>query len=214
MVDSIKVLIVEDHEIVRNGIRDVFALENGFEVVGEASDGVEAVKKAESLEPDVVLMDIRMPDLDGINACKAIKSRIPKTKVLFLTSYTNDEEIFGSIKAGASGYLLKDVQPQSLIEAVRAVSKGEFSLHPAIAHKVVNEFSPQKNVERGSSCSLTSREKDVLKLMAQGQRNSEIARTLWISEKTVKTHVSHILRKLDQPDRVKAVLFAIRNKLI
>lgn len=214
MEEKIKVLIVEDHEIVRNGIKSVFALEDGFEVVGEANSGPEAVKKTSDLEPDVVLMDIRIPEIDGINACKVIKEKNPSAKIMMLSTYDNDEDVYGSIDAGASGYLLKDIAPQDLIEAVRAVSKGEFLLHSAITEKVLNEFSLKKRKTKDVSFTLTEREKDVLKLMAQGQKNSQIAKTLWISEKTVKTHVSNILRKLDQPDRTNAVLFAMHNKLV
>lgn len=214
MEEEIKVLIVEDHEIVRDGIKAVFALEDGFEVIGEAKDGLEAVRKAKDLEPDVVLLDIRIPELDGIGACKEIKSTAPNAKILVLTSYENDEDLFGSIDAGASGYLLKDVRPRDLIEAVRAVSRGEFLLHPAVTHKVLDRASSRKHKTDDSSDRLTPREKDVLKQMAQGQKNSEIAKTLWISEKTVKTHVSSILRKLEQPDRTNAVLYAMRHNLV
>ena len=214
MEDTIKILIVEDHEIVRNGIKAVFAMEQGFEVIGEATDGLEAIDKVESLGPDVVLMDLRIPELDGIKTCKEIKSKMPDAKILVLTTYQNDEEIFGSISAGASGYLLKDIKPSDLVEAVRTVSRGEFLLHPSIAQKVADRVGSDRPRASDVSSSLTPREKDVLKVMAQGQKNSEIAKTLWISEKTVKTHVSNILRKLDQPDRTNAVLFAMRNKLI
>ena len=214
MEDDIRILIVEDHEIVRDGIKAVFALEDGFKVIGEAKGGLEALRKAKDLEPDGVLMDIRIPELDGIGACKEIKATAPNAKILVLTSYESDEDIFGSIDAGASGYLLKDVRPRDLINAVKAVSRGEFPLHPAVTHKVVDRASSGKGKTADSLGNLTPREKDVLKLLAQGQKNSEIAKTLWISEKTVKTHVSNILRKLDQPDRTNAILFAMRKKLI
>jgi DNA-binding NarL/FixJ family response regulator len=216
MAQNVRVLIVEDHEIVRNGIRAVFSLEEGFEVVGEAGDGQEAFKKARDLMPDLVLMDIRMPGANGINACRAIKSKLPNTKILILTSFNDDDDIFNALNAGVSGYLLKDVQPKALLDAARAVARGEFLLHPDIVHKVVDRVSgsSRNSPKNDSSYSLTPREEEVLRLIAKGKRNSEIAQTLWISEKTVKTHVGSILRKLNQPDRTNAVLFAIRKKLV
>ncbi|MDI6689519.1 MAG: response regulator transcription factor [Actinomycetota bacterium] len=211
----LKVLIAEDHELMRKGLRSVLQLEDAFDIVGEAKDGQEAIEKAKTHQPDVVLMDLRMPDVDGIRACREIHSRFPEIKILVLTAYETDEDIFTSLQAGISGYLLKDISPEELLKAIRTVSEGKSILHPSVARKVLDRLSSplESQMSDCESSPLTAREKEVLNLMTRGLKNRDIAKTLFISEKTVKTHVSSILRKLKQSDRTQAVLHAIRQGL-
>ena len=212
MAETISVLLVDDHPVVRQGLRTFLELQNDMEVVGEAADGEEAVASVEQLVPDVVLMDLMMPKVDGIEAIRRIRQVSPTTRVIALTSFVDDSKVFGSVKAGAAGYLLKDVQPQDLANAIRTVHGGEALLHPAIAAKLVREFS--EPAEPRPFENLTVREMDVLRLVAQAKSNREIAAEFVLSEKTVKTHVSNILQKLHLADRTQAAVYAIRQRLV
>ena len=210
MAKSIRILIADDHAIVRKGIRALLATEADIEVVGEAADGKEAVEKAERLRPDVVLMDLVMPGMDGIEATRRITTRQPEIRILVLTSFAEDEKVFPALKAGALGYLLKDAGPEELVRAIRQVYCGESSLHPAIARKVLQELS--RPSERPPTPEpLTERELEVLRLIAKGKSNREIAEELVISEATVRTHVSNILGKLQLASRTQAALYALRE---
>ena len=210
MTKTIRVLIADDHAIVRKGIRALLATEADIEVVGEAADGKEAVEKAERLHPDVILMDLVMPGMDGIEATRRITTRQPETRILVLTSFAEDEKVFPALKAGALGYLLKDAGPEELVRAIRQVYCGESSLHPAIARKVLQELS--RPPERPPTPEpLTERELEVLRLIAKGKSNREIAEELVISEATVRTHVSNILGKLQLASRTQAALYALRE---
>ena len=210
MAKSIRILIADDHAIVRKGIRALLATEADIEVVGEAADGKEAVEKAERLHPDVILMDLVMPGMDGIEATRRITTRQPETRILVLTSFAEDEKVFPALKAGALGYLLKDAGPEELVRAIRQVYCGESSLHPAIARKVLQELS--RPPERPPTPEpLTERELEVLRLIAKGKSNREIAEELVISEATVRTHVSNILGKLQLASRTQAALYALRE---
>ena len=206
-------LIADDHAVVRQGLRTFLQLQEDIEVVGEASDGAEAVRLAGELVPDVVLMDLVMPSKDGIEATRAIKALSPTTQVLVLTSFTDDDKVFAAVRAGAAGYLLKDVQPADLGGAIRTVHRGEALLHPAVAGKLMREFAEGKQTAADPSA-LTEREMDVLRLIAKGMSNREIALDLGIAEKTVKTHVSSILQKLHLADRTQAALYAVRKHLV
>jgi len=210
MNSPIRVLIADDHEIVRKGIRALLATKRDIQVVGEASNGIEAVVQTLNLHPDVVLMDLVMPRMDGIEATREITAKQPSTHILVLTSFAADDQVFPAIEAGALGYLLKDSGPQELVQAIRQVHKGEPSLEPAIARKVLAEISgsPQKPLTRDP---LTPREVDILRLVAQGQSNKEIAVQLMIAEETVHAHVSNILNKLHLASRTQAALYALRE---
>jgi NarL family two-component system response regulator LiaR len=213
--EQIKVLIADDHQIVRQGLRTFLDLQDDILVVGEANDGLQAVEMAEYLDPDVILMDLVMPNLDGIEAIQQIKTAGINAKVIALTSFTDDEKVFPAIQAGASSYLLKDVSPDDLVEAIRAVHRGEARLHPDIARKLMEQVArrPDEGVDaRGDD--LTEREREVVRLIGQGLSNREIAQQLFISHKTVKTHVSNILSKLDLKDRTQVAIFAINSGLI
>jgi NarL family two-component system response regulator LiaR len=209
MADVISVLIADDHPFVRHGLRTYLETLDDVEVAGEAADGAEAVELAGRLLPDVVLMDLVMPELDGIEATRQIKAASPATKVIALTSFDDDEKVFPAIKAGAAGYLLKDVRPAELAEAVRKASRGEALLAPSVAAKLMQEVAG----ERPASSGLTDRELEVLRLIARGLPNKQIAQELVVSEKTVKTHVSNILAKLHLADRTQAALYAVREGL-
>lgn len=210
-MERITVLIADDHPVVRQGLRTFLELQEDMEIVGEACDGEEAVERAQQLLPDVVLMDLVMPGVDGIEATRRIRSLSPSTKVIALTSFADDDKVFPSVKAGAAGYLLKDVRPQDLADAIRTVHRGEALLHPAVAAKLMQEFAEGKPRAPGEG--LTERELDVLRLVARGMSNKEIAGALVLSEKTVKTHVSNILQKLHLADRTQAALYAVRQGL-
>jgi NarL family two-component system response regulator LiaR len=209
---TIRVLIVDDHAVVREGLRALIGYQPGMEVVGEASDGVQAVLRARSLQPDVILMDLVMPRMGGLEAIAEITKENPQARILVLTSFAEDEKVFPSIKAGALGYLLKDSPPQELIQAIREVHRGESSLHPTIARMLVREISQPSGLPPAEE-PLTAREMEVLDLVAQGLSNQEIADNLVISERTVRNYVSTILKKLHLANRVQAALYALREGL-
>ena len=208
----IRVFIAEDHAIVRKGVETLLSLETDIKVVGQAANGREAVRQVNELNPDVILMDLVMPELDGIQAIQQIKADHPNAKILVLTSFATDDKIFPAIKAGALGYLLKDSDPAELVTAIRQVNSGESSLHPVIARKVLQELnlSPKHSTE---SQSLTDREVEVLRMVAQGKSNQQIANELVLSLGTVRAHLSNILGKLHLASRTQATLYALREGL-
>lgn len=208
----IRVLVVDDHVIVRKGLRALFGEVGGIEVVGEAKDGQEAVEQAAALRPDVVLIDLVMPRMDGITAIALISEKNPGVRMLALTSFATDEMVFPAIKAGALGYILKDSDPDELVRAVKKVHRGEPSLHPRIARMVLQEVGAPAEYPPTPE-PLTARELEVLKLVAQGLDNDQIAAELVVAEVTVRTHVSHILGKLQLANRVQAALYALREGL-
>jgi NarL family two-component system response regulator LiaR len=212
MASPIRILIVEDHAIVRKGLRALLATEPGLEVVGEAANGEEAVAQALALHPEVILMDLVMPKMDGIEATRRVTGQMPRVRVLVLTSFAADEKVFPAIKAGALGYLLKDTGPEELIQAIHQVHRGEPSLDPTIARKVLYELAhpPRQPLTPEP---LTERELEVLRLVSQGRSNREIADQLVIAEMTVRTHVSNILGKLHLASRTQAALYALREGL-
>lgn len=212
-MDKIAVLLVDDHRVVRQGLRDFLELQDDIDVVGEASTGEEGVKLARELLPDVVLQDLVLPGFDGVEATRQIKAASPSTKVIVLTSFADGDKVFPAIKAGAISYLLKDVQPEELARAIRAAQRNEAVLHPEVATKLMQEFNAPRPAENPVE-QLTEREMDVLRLIARGKSNKEIADTLIISEKTVKTHVSNILSKLHLADRTQAAIYALRQRLV
>ena len=209
MAEVITVVIADDHPFVRHGLRTYLETLDDMDVAGEAANGVEAVELVERLFPDVVLMDLVMPELDGIGAIRRIREVAPSTRVIALTSFADDEKVFPAIKAGAAGYLLKDVRPADLADAVRKASRGEALLAPSVAARLMQEVSGERSAPAG----LTERELEVLRLIARGMSNKQIARELVLSEKTVKTHVSNILAKLHVADRTQAALYAVREGL-
>jgi NarL family two-component system response regulator LiaR len=206
----IRVFIADDHTIVRKGIRAVLEVVPDIEVVGEAEDGRDAVYRVAELEPDVILMDLVMPEMDGIEAIQRIQERQPGAHILVLTTFAGEDKIFPAIKAGALGYHLKDSRPQELVQAIRQVYRGESSLHPVIARKVLEELTRPSN-RPPTPDPLTPREVEVLRLVAQGLENPEIAEKLVITEATVRTHVSNITSKLHVASRTQAALYALRE---
>jgi NarL family two-component system response regulator LiaR len=212
MTETIRILIADDHAIVREGLRALIGTKPDMELVGEAADGVEAVLKSRSLRPDVILLDLVMPRKDGIEAIGEIKRENPKARILVLTSFAEDEKVFPAIRAGALGYLLKDSSPQELLQAIREVYRGESSLHPAIARKLIRELNRPSDLPATEE-PLTEREVEVLILVARGLSNQEIAERLVVSERTVRTHVSNILGKLHLANRTQAALYAVREGL-
>jgi DNA-binding NarL/FixJ family response regulator len=205
----IRVLIADDHAVVREGLRAFLALQDDVEVVGEAADGEEAVSAVERLTPDVALVDLVMPGVDGIEAIRRMRALKPETRVIVLTSFVDEDKMLPAVRAGAAGYLLKDVQPQELVGAIRTVHGGGTLLHPTVVEELVREVSraPTENP-------LTEREREVLALIARGRANKAIAFELGVAEKTVKTHVSNILAKLNLTDRTQAALYAVREGLV
>jgi NarL family two-component system response regulator LiaR len=214
-IDKIKVLIVDDHQVVRQGLRTFLELNDDIGVLGEAADGQEAVELATQLKPDVVLMDLVMPRLDGIAAITKIKSLGTGVKVIALTSFTEDDKVFPAIQAGASSYLLKDVSPDALVDAIRAAHRGEARLHPEVMRKLMAQVAAQPASRKQSSGpQLTEREQEVIQLVTQGKSNHEIAEILIISEKTAKAHISNILGKLGLDDRTQMAVYAIKHGLV
>ena len=209
----IRVLIADDHGVVREGLRAFLALQDDVEVVGEAADGEEAVSAVERLTPDVALVDLVMPRVDGIEAIRRIRAIRPETRVIVLTSFVDEDKMLPAVRAGASGYLLKDVQPQDLVGAIRTVHGGGTLLHPTVVEELVREVS--RDAARAPADNpLTEREREVLALIARGRANKAIAFELGVAEKTVKTHVSNILAKLNLTDRTQAALYAVREGLV
>jgi len=201
----IRVLIADDHAVVRQGLRTFLDLQDDIEVVAEAADGAEALEAAERVAPDVVLIDLVMPRLDGIEAIRRLRERLPATRAIVLSSFVDDDKLFPAVRAGAAGYLLKDVQPQDLVEAIRTVHGGGALLHPQVAARLLEEMTEDP---------LTPREREVLVLIGRGMPNKIIARELSLSEKTVKAHVSSILAKLGVTDRTQAALYAVREGIV
>jgi two-component system, NarL family, response regulator LiaR len=206
---SIRVVIADDHSVVRQGLRMFLSLDPELEVVGEATDGAQALRLAQQLRPDVVLMDLLMPGIDGITATAAIRREVPETEVLALTSVLEDASVVGAVRAGAIGYLLKDTQAEALCQAIKAAASGQVQLTPKAAARLMQVVSTPENPE-----ALTERETEVLRLLAQGHSNKQIAHRLHIAEKTVKTHVSNILSKLGVQSRTQATLYAVRIGLV
>jgi len=212
MSDTIRVLIVDDHVFVRKGIQALLATEEDIEVVGEAQDGQEAMELIKDLRPDVILLDLLMPKLDGIEVTRRVVTEDPQARILVLTSFVADDKVFPAIKAGALGYLLKDSEPEDLIRAIRQVYAGESSLSPLIARKVLQEISQPPDQDLTDE-PLTEREVEILRHVAKGKSNREIADELVLSEATVRTHVSNILNKLHLASRTQATLYALRKGL-
>jgi two-component system, NarL family, response regulator LiaR len=204
------VLVVDDHEVVREGLRAFLELQDGIEVAGEATDGEEAIAVAERLDPDVVLMDLVMPKLDGLGAMRELRKRVPRARVIVLTSFLDDDKLLPALRAGAAGYLLKNAPPPELARAVRAAHAGEALLDPVVAARLVETLAGDGDpLDR-----LTPREREVLELIGRGFPNKRIARRLEVSEKTVKTHVGHVLAKLGVTDRTQAAVVAVRAGLV
>ena len=213
MTDPIRILIADDHAVVRHGLRALIATEPDLELVGEAADGVEAVDLTAKLRPDVILMDMAMPRKTGLEAIIDIMHSNPQARILVLTSFAEDEQVFPAIKAGATGYLLKDTAPRELLQAIRDVHCGQVSLHPTIARKLVGELKRPADLPLVED-PLTEREVQVLALVARGLANQEITDQLFIGERTVRTHISNILGKLHLANRTQAALYAQREGLV
>ncbi|MCL6552723.1 MAG: response regulator transcription factor [Armatimonadota bacterium] len=216
MADKIRILIADDHSIVREGVRMILAGQDDFEVVGEAATGREAVEQARRLRPDVVVMDISMPDLNGIQATELIRRELPEVQVLGLTMHEEGNYVFELLKVGAAGYVLKRAAAEDLVAAVRAAHRGEAFLYPSVAKMVVQDFLQRASPKEKEHAldGLTEREREVLTLIAEGYTNQEIANRLYISIKTVQTHRAHIMEKLNLHDRAELVRYAIRKGLI
>ena len=212
-MDQIKLMIVDDHTVVRDGLASILERQEDFQVVGQASNGLEAVERVPALQPDVILMDLRMPELDGVEAMRRIHSERPETRFIVLTTYDSDQYIFDAIEAGAKGYLLKDTSREDLFEAVRAVHRGESGIEPGVAARVLDRFA-QLSREEAQAPLLSGRELEVLQLMAKGSANKQIAVSLSISDSTVKTHVANIFQKLDVGGRTEAVTHALQIGII
>jgi NarL family two-component system response regulator LiaR len=217
MAEAITILVVDDHAVVREGLRTFLGLQDGFEIVGEAADGDEAVERAEQLDPDVILMDLVMPGRDGVSAMQVLKERASRSRVIVLTSFLEDDRLLPALEAGAAGYLLKNSQPAELARAVRAAHAGDAIIDPTVAARLVHalsERSPAVTHDATVLDHLTRREHDVLVLIARGRSNKRIALELGISEKTVKTHVGHLLAKLGVTDRTQAAVLAVQHGLV
>jgi DNA-binding NarL/FixJ family response regulator len=209
-------MLVDDHAVLRDGLKNIVGMESDIEVVGEAVNGGEAIGKVEELMPDVILMDINIPERNGIEVTGLIKAIYPSIKILILTMYNHDEYFYSAIREGADGYLLKDAPSDHVVDAIRAVAKGQSVIHPSMTKKFLNFSSPKKEsveVEKKESL-LTEREKDVLLCLVKGMTNKEIAENLFISDKTVKIHVSNIFKKLEVKSRSQVVIYAVQNQLV
>jgi NarL family two-component system response regulator LiaR len=214
MTEMISILITDDHALVRQGVRDFLELQPDFTIAGEAGSGEEAVRMAAELAPDVVLMDLVMPGMGGVEATRQVKQASPRSQIIVLTSYHEDEYIFPALRAGALSYVLKDIGPDELADTIRKAARGESILHPRVAARVVQEVRGARNEAPNLFTELSDRELEVLRLIADGLSNAEIARKLVISEKTVKGHVSNILGKLHMFDRTQAAVFAWQQGLV
>jgi NarL family two-component system response regulator LiaR len=208
----IRVLVADDHAVVRQGLRTFLELQEDIAVVADAADGRAALAAVAEHEPDVVLMDLVMPGLDGIEAIRRIASERPRTRVIALTSFLDDDKVFPAVRAGAAGYVLKDIEPPELVQAIRTVHAGEALLHPAVAARLMDEVAAAGGPDTPDN--LTPREREVVELIARGLSNKRIAFELGIAEKTVKTHVSNILSKLDLTDRTQVALHAVRERWV
>jgi NarL family two-component system response regulator LiaR len=214
MSDIIHLIIVDDHAVVRQGLKAFLATEDDIEIIGEAPNGREAVDLTMQLKPDVVLMDLVMPELDGIGATAAIKQALPQVEVLVMTSFIEDEKVFGAMRAGATGYVLKDSDPEDVVKAIHSAAAGESPLDPRVVRRLMQEFTPAKHKAEAPSEPLSEREIEVLKLVARGFSNQQIAERLIISPKTAKTHVSNILSKLGLASRTQAAVYALKENLV
>ncbi|MGI5449046.1 response regulator [Streptomyces sp. CA-243310] len=213
MADTrIRVLLVDDHQVVRRGLRTFLEVQEDIEVVGEAADGEEGIARAEELRPDVILMDVKMPVTDGIEALRRLREAANPARVLIVTSFTEQRTVVPALRAGAAGYVYKDIDPEALAAAIRSVHAGHVLLQPEVAQALLAQEG--QGAASGRPGSLTDREREVLSLIADGRSNREIARALVLSEKTVKTHVSNILMKLDLSDRTQAALWAVRHGIV
>jgi two-component system NarL family response regulator len=216
--EPIRVLVVDDHALFRRGLQMVLEQEEDIEVVGEAGDGAEAVERATDAVPDIVLMDVRMPKRGGIDACTAIKDAVPSAKIIMLTISDEEADLYDAIKAGASGYLLKEISIEEVAAAIRAVNEGQSLISPSMASKLLTEFASMikrtDDRQQVPTPRLTDREMEVLKLVAKGLNNRDIAKQLFISENTVKNHIRNILEKLQLHSRMEAVVYAVREKLL
>ncbi|MCA0386388.1 MAG: response regulator transcription factor [Firmicutes bacterium] len=211
---KIKVVIVDDHALIREGIKKLLELEESFDIVALAGDGVEALEVIEKVRPDVVLLDINMPNMNGIDCLKQIKAEYPDTKVVMLTIHEDAEYLIETINIGAEGYVLKDADVSSLVKAIQKVVQGEVYIHPTLSGILVREYKRKdKNNEELNGTALTKREYEVIRLISKGHNNKEIAVELFISEKTVKNHVSNIFKKIKVTDRTQAALYAIKNNI-
>jgi NarL family two-component system response regulator LiaR len=215
MAETIQIYIVDDHAILREGLKALIATEPGMKVVGEAADGEEAGSQIKELKPDVILLDLKLPNKDGLEVINETIRDNPQARILVLTNFADDDKVLATIQAGALGYLLKDTLPDELLKAIRDVYRGESHLHPVIARKVIRQISKQEAVnQKLPTTLLTARELEVLTLVSQGLSNQEIADRLLISERTVRTHVSNILEKLHLASRTQAILYALREGFV
>lgn len=211
---NIRLLIVDDHHVVRRGLVFFLRTQKGLDIIGEAANGKEAIELAESLNPDLILMDLVMPEMDGIEATKIIKKAQPDIKIMMLTSFSDQDHVIPALEAGASGFQLKDIDPDELVVSIKKIMSGENQLHPKATSHLLANLSNKNNQKKNLIEELTKRELDVLKEIAKGKSNKEIASSLYITEKTVKTHVSNLLGKLELADRTQAALYAVRNQLV
>jgi len=212
-VEPIRVFVADDHELVRFAMRTLLEAQTGIEVVGEASDTQGAISGCQETAPDVLLLDMRMPGDGGVEVCRRVKEYVPDTAVLVLTSFDEDDELFGVLSAGAAGYILKDTRPEHVVDAIRSVAAGQSVFDASVATRIISVRANSEGTDAAAEA-LSARELEVLRLMAKGLTNKEIGQALWIGETTVKTHVSHILHKMGQADRTQAVLAAVKDGVV